>query len=371
MVRYLGNETISPKPRVRSCWKHERAFLKRECGWEIPKYRAMKKTKRKFNVVITGPSIANEAVELLSRTARVECTKPYPKPRELAQKLREGRSDALIVRTGRITSEVIEATPTLKVITKHGTGVDNIDVVAATRLKVPVLITPFANYESVAEHTLAFMFSLAKDIPQLDSRTRKGCWDKATYRGLELCNKTLGLIGFGRIGRRVSELVAPLHMNVLVYDPFLGARRLPRTVKRVKRLESLLKAADIVSLHCPLTERTKHLIGHREFRMMKRTAWLINTARGEVVDETAAVAALREGGIAAAALDTFRKEPPEDIQVLVNAGKTVLTPHIAGTTEESFRRMGMDAVRSVLTVLRGKKPKRECIFNPEAYSLPK
>jgi len=320
-----------------------------------------------FNVVITGPPIAKKAMDLLGKRCTVENTEPYLQPLELAQRLRDNNTDGLLVRMGRITGEVIRASSNLKVIAKHGTGVDNIDVDAATQLKIPVLITPFANYESVAEHVLGLMLSLAKDIPRLDARIRGGHWDKPHYRGVELCGKTLGLIGFGRIGRRVHELVAPLPMKVLVYDPFLQSDQIPPEVTWVEKLEELLKSADIISLHCPLTNETRNLIGRNEFKMMKKTAWLINTARGQVVSEEALVDALREGEIAAAGIDTFSKEPPEDIKVLCNAGKTVLTPHIAGITEESFERLGIEAVKNILTVLEGKMPDGECVVNAEVF----
>jgi len=320
-----------------------------------------------FNVVITGPPIAKKAMDLLGKRCTVENTEPYLQPLELAQRLRDNNTDGLLVRTGRITGEVIRASTNLKVIAKHGTGVDNIDIAAATELRIPVLITPLANYESVAEHVLGLMLSLAKDIPRLDGRVREEHWDKPHYRGVELCGRTLGLIGFGRIGRRVHELVAPLRMEVLVYDPFLQSDQIPSEVTRVEKLEELLKSADIISLHCPLTNETRNLIGRKEFKRMKKTAWLINTARGEVVNEEALVDALREGEIAAAGIDTFSKEPPEDIKALCNAGKTVLTPHIAGITEESFERLGIEAVKNILTVLEGKMPHGECVVNPEVF----
>jgi len=322
-------------------------------------------TNSRFSVVITGPPIANGAMELLCKTCTVENTKPYLKSSELAAKLRDMKADGLLVRMGQITGEVIKASPNLRVIAKHGTGVDNIDVGTATELRIPVLITPFANYESVAEHVLGLMLALSKDIPRLDARMREGHWDKPHYRGMELSTKTLGLIGFGRIGRRVSELVAPLRMKVLVYDPFLEPNQIPVDVKRVEELEELLKSADIVSLHCPFTRETRHLIGKNELKMMKKTAWNINTARGEVVDEEALIGALKEGDIAAAGIDTFSKEPPKDINSLSNAGKTVLTPHIAGITEESFERLGVEAAKNILTIFRGKIPDRECVVNRE------
>ncbi|MBU1205454.1 MAG: hydroxyacid dehydrogenase [Proteobacteria bacterium] len=318
-----------------------------------------------FIVVITGDNLAPEAMKILSEKCRVVFTGPYPQPSILAQKLREEKAHALILRTGKVPAEVVKASPDLKVIAKHGAGFDNIDVQTATALRIPVMTTATANYESVAEHTLGLMFALAKDIPRLDSRMHQGFWDKTQYRGVELYRKTLGLIGFGRIGRRVHELVAPLQMKVVVFDPFLPESGLPPMVTLVSQLDELLKAADIVSLHCPLTEQTRNLIGKRELGIMKKSVWLINTARGEVVDEEALIAALQEGKIAGAGIDTFRKEPPEDLRRLSEAGKVVLTPHIAAATEEAFARMGIEAAQNVMTILEGRRPDKKSLANPE------
>ena len=321
-----------------------------------------------LKVVVTGDAIAPEAMEILADQCRVVFTGPYPAPNLLARTLLEEKADGLIIRTGKATAEVINASPYLKVIAKHGVGFDNIDLPAATARKIPVMISATANYQSVAEHALALMFSLAKQIPWLDERMRRGIWDKTSFRGEELFRKSLGLIGFGRIGRRVYELVAPLEMKVWVYEPLLPDNRFPPTVTRVKHLEELLQVADIVSLHCPLTEQTRNLIGVRELGMMKKNAWLINTARGGVVDEEALIAALREGKIAAAGLDTFLKEPPEDVRRLCEAGRMVLTPHIGAGTGEAYVRMGTEAARNVLAVLLEGKPDPDYLVNPEALN---
>jgi len=325
----------------------------------------MKSERPAYSVVVTGDSLATEAMTLLEGTCRVLFSGPYPDPPKLAQMLRREKAQALILRTGKAPAEVIEASPELRVISKHGAGYDNIDVATATALRIPVMTSTTANYQSVAEHTLGLMLSLAKDIPRLDSRIRQGFWDKAQYRGVELFRKTLGLVGFGRIGRRVYELTVPLQMRVLVYDPFLGDRPLPPGVTRLTNLGELLSVADIVSLHCPLTEKTRNLIGEKELERMKKTAWLINTARGGVVDEEALIEALRGGEIAGAAIDTFRQEPPEDLRRLCEAGKVVLTPHIAAATEEAFTRMGVEAAQNVLTILQRKRPDGDRIVNPE------
>lgn len=318
----------------------------------------------KHMVVITG-KIAEEAMKILQPACDVVCTKPYLPPAEFVAQMAELKADALLVRgvSGKITREVMQASPNLRVIAKHGVGVDNIDVDAATALGIPVLNTPAANFDSVAEHVLAMMLALAKDLVYQDSRMREGHWDKMGSRGRELLNKTLGLVGYGRIGRRVRELVAPFRMKVLVYDPVLRPGGAGHDVTTVGKLDELLAAADIISLHCPLTEKTRGLIGRRELQLMKKTAWLINTARGAVVDEGALIAALKAGEIAGAGLDTFAKEPPEQLALLANAGKTVLSPHLGGVTDESYVRMGVAAAEGIMRVLSGGGPDPECWVN--------
>lgn len=325
----------------------------------------MDEAPSQFHVVITGDAVAAEAMEILSDRCRVVFTGPYPSPEVLAETMGSEQADALLIRTGKATAEVVKASPRLRVIAKHGVGYDNIDTRTATDLRIPVLISATANYQSVAEHTLGLMLSLAKQIPWLDARMRQGLWDKTTFRGEELFRKTLGLVGFGRIGQRVRELVAPLEMDVLVYEPFLPDHLFPPTVTRVARLEELLQAADIVSIHSPLTAQTRHLIDAPQLGMMKRTAWLINTARGGIVNEAALIAALRDGEIAAAGLDTFQTEPPEEVGRLAEAGRVVLTPHTGAATREAFIRMGVEAAQNVMTVLTTGKPDRDYLVNPE------
>src|SRR4030043_926889 len=183
-----------------------------------------------FRVVISGENLAPEAMKTLTEKCRVVFTGPYPQPSVLAQRLSEEKAHALILRTGKAPAEVVKASPDLKVISKHGVGFDHIDGAAATTLKIPGMTAATANYESVAEHTIGLMFSLAKDIPWLDNRIRQGFWDKTQFRGVELLRKPLGLVGFGRIGRRVQELVAPWQMKVWVFDPFLPKSSLPPLV---------------------------------------------------------------------------------------------------------------------------------------------
>jgi D-3-phosphoglycerate dehydrogenase len=326
---------------------------------------SMMSEKQLYRVVVTGDSLAPEAMKLLEGACRVVFAGPYPDPPKLAELLRRERAQGLILRTGKATAEVLQASPDLRIVAKHGVGYDSIDVPAATSLRIPIMISATANFESVAEHALGLMLCLAKDFPRMDARMHQGFWDKTQYRGVELFRKTLGVIGFGRIGRRVSQLAGPLQMKILISDPYIPEESIPAGIERVSRLEPLLEQADIVTLHCPLTEETRNLIGKSEFPRMKKTAFLINTARGGIVDEEALITALHGGQIAGAGIDTFGKEPPEDLRRLCEAGKLVLTPHTAASTDAAVTRMGMEAAQNTLTILEGKPPDIKSVVNPE------
>jgi D-3-phosphoglycerate dehydrogenase len=263
---------------------------------------------------------------------------------------------------------VQKAAPALQVICKHGTGTDNIDVAAATAAGIPVLYTPFANFESVAEHTLALMLSLARQIPQEDRRIRSGVFDKKHYGGLELNGKTLGLIGFGKIARRLCELVAPLRMRVLAYHPSAKPEPLPEYITKTADVMTVFREADVLSLHCPLTEQTRHLVNRETLAAMKRGALLVNTARGEIVNEADLLAALESGQLGGAALDVFEKEPLPADHPFVNMPQVICTPHVAGASDYSLRNMGMQSVQQVLAVLQGETPDPVVVVNPDVFN---
>jgi len=242
----------------------------------------------------------------------------------------------------------------MQIVVKHGVGVDNIDVAAATELGIPVAITARANFESVSEHALAMMLALAKALPRHDRRTRQGAWEKQAI-GTELLGKTLGLVGVGRTGRRLAELVQPLRMTVLGFDPYLPADRFPAGVRPVAALPELLAASDFVSVHCPLTPETRNLLGEAELRQMKPDAILVSTARGGIVNEAALARALQEDWIRAAGMDVFETEPvPTDLELLQIEERLLVSPHVAGVTQEAHLRMGTDAVEIVLQCLAGR-----------------
>lgn len=289
-----------------------------------------------------------------------------PEPTEQALRLAIRFVDAVIVRLCPVSAEAIEKAQRLRVIGRHGVGVDNVDLDAATRRGVPVVYAPQTNAVSVAEHTIAMMLALAKNLMRFDQELRIGRFQsRLVIRGIELEGKTLGVIGLGNIGRLVAEKCRKaFHMRVLGYDPYISPGLVPE-VELVENLEQLLREADVITLHVPLTEETRNLLGRRELALLKPTALLINTSRGAVVDEEALAEALHAGSIAGAALDVFSIEPPPPDHPILSAPNTLLSPHVAAHTEEALRRMALSVVEDVLAVLRGDKPHN--IANPEVY----
>lgn len=275
----------------------------------------------------------------------------------------------LLVRTAEIPASVIEAGKGLKVIARHGVGYDNINVAAATHRKIPVCITPRANALSVAEHVLTLMLALAKRIVEYDAATRKDHFEiRNSYGAVDLNAKVLGILGMGRIGTLVCKKAkAAFDMDVLAYDPLVPAEVIQQAGARaMSNVPDLLKAADVVTVHVPSTPKTKGLIGEAALRMMKPSAFLINTARGPLVDEAALVTALTERWIAGAGVDVFDPEPPTADNPLFALPNVILTPHSAGLTVECVIRMATHAAQAIVDVLEGRRP--EGVLNPEVFS---
>jgi len=274
----------------------------------------------------------------------------------------------VLVRMGKIGREAIERAPALRCLVKHGTGYDNIDIQAATSRGVLVAITPEANYNSVAEHALGLMIALAKNIPHMDRRLRTGYWDKASYSwGREICGKVVGIIGFGRVGRRLVDLLKPLNTKFYIYDPYVPLEDI-HIGEKVTSLEKLLINSDFVIVTCPRTDETYHLISFNELASMKRTAFLINISRGGIIDEKALIEALKKDLVAGVALDVFEQEPPPQESPLWKFPNTVFTPHIAGTTREASERMGISAVEFLIEYLIHGKVQEWKVVNKEILS---
>lgn len=265
----------------------------------------------------------------------------------------------LIVRTStRLGGETILAAEALEVIARTGAGVDNVDLEAATERGIPVCHTPEANTTTVAEHTLALILAVAKDLRRMDAAVRAGHWQaRDAARAADLRGKTLGVVGLGRIGSEVARLGACLGMEVLGYDPHV--RRLAEGIegRKARELAALFRDSDVVSLHVPLNEETRGLVGADLLRRMKPTAILINTSRGGVVDERALAEALAAGRPAAAGLDVFAEEPPPAESPLLALENVTVTPHAAALTAECRLRMHRQAVEGLLDVLEGRRPR--------------
>jgi D-3-phosphoglycerate dehydrogenase len=271
--------------------------------------------------------------------------------------------DAVIVGTDHVTAHVIRAANRLKVISKYGVGLDAIDLEAASRAGVVVAYTPGTSHIAVAELTIGMMFALARNIPQHNQIVRSGGWKRIA--GVELAGKTLGIIGLGRNGFEVAKRGHALEMHVLYYDPLRRPDLETQGWLTYLPCDGLLGEADFVTLHCPYTEETTNLIGEAELRAMKPSAYLINTARGEIVDEAALAQALRKGWIAGAASDAFVHEPPTG-SPLLELDNFLACPHVGGATQEAQERTAIMAARNVVLVLQGCRPL--AVANPDVYS---
>lgn len=259
---------------------------------------------------------------------------------------------ALLVGVDPVTERVMEAAPELKVIAKHGVGVDNIDIAAARRRGIVVTNAPGSNTQAVADLVWGLLLAVARGIPQADRITRQSRWDRVV--GCEVWEKTIGIIGTGRIGLAVAHRARGFHMRILAYDPWPNTEAATQLGIIYTSLDDLLRESDFVSLHAPLTSGTYHLINEERLRLMKKEAILINTARGELVDEEALYLALKNGWIKAAALDVFTEEPPTN-SPLLELDNVVVTPHIGAYTREANLRMGLAAAKSIIQVLKGER----------------
>ena len=313
-------------------------------------------------VLVTEP-LADEALARLRASAEVDVREGLS-PEELERII--GEYDALIVRSRtKVTDAILKAGSRLQVVARAGSGVDNIDVEAATRRGVLVVNAPDGNTVAVAEHALGLMLALVRHIAAADAAIKAGGWPKGSLMGAELRGKTLGIIGLGRIGTALARRAAALEMRIIAHDPFVSVEHAARLGVEMMPLDDLLRQADVVSIHIPGGEHTRKLLNAEKLALMKPTAYLINCARGGIVDEEALEAALAEGRLAGAALDVFSREPPVGLE-LVRSPKTVCTPHLAASTEEAQRSCSLEVAEQVLDVLSG-RPAR-CAVNAPALS---
>ncbi len=274
--------------------------------------------------------------------------------------------DALVVRSEtRVTARVLEAASALKVVGRAGVGVDNIDLNAATRRGVIVVNAPRGNIIAAAEHTVALILALARNVAQADASVRRGEWTRSRFTGVEIRDKVLGVIGLGNIGSEVAKRAQGLEMSVVAYDPVVPAERAEMFNVELVSLEELLARSDFISLHVPLVEATRNLIDARRLALCKPTARLVNCARGGIVNEADLFAALRDGVIAGAAFDVFEHEPVGE-SPLLSLPNFVATPHVAASTAEAQASVGVDVANEVAAVLAGELPR----YAVNAPSLP-
>lgn len=304
--------------------------------------------------VLITEKLADAGVEMLKEEFEVDVLLDLS-PEELLEKI--GAYDGLIIRSAtRVTAEVIERADNLKAIGRAGIGVDNIDIEAATKRGVIVANAPESNTVAAAEHTLGLMLAAARRIPAADATLRAGEWKRSAFKGVEVDEKTLGLIGLGHVGAIVARGALGMGMRVLAYDPYVSEDRMrSMNVERAETTDEVFENADFVSLHVPRTPQTVGLVNEATLVKMKPTAFLINVARGGIVDETALYNALKEGEIAGAALDVFAEEPTTDSPIF-SLPNVVVTPHLGASTAEAQDRAGITAAEQVAVALRGAVP---------------
>lgn len=298
-------------------------------------------------VIVTGADIAPQALEVLANFDVVYAgTKPQRD--DLIALCRHHDPVAIIVRYGSVDDAVMQAAPSLKVISKHGSGTDTIDKAAAAQRGIAVRAAAGANAAAVAEQALALMLACAKSVVRLNERMHAGFWDKATHKSLELRGRTVGLVGLGAIGQRFARMCDALEMKVIGFDPFAGS--LPSYIRKVE-LDSIWAESDVISLHCPLTPENRDLVNAQTLQRCRDGVLLVNTARGGLVNEADLVQALASGKVAAAGLDSFAVEPISPAHVFSGLPNAILSPHIGGVTGDAYISMGVGAARNVVDVL--------------------
>jgi D-3-phosphoglycerate dehydrogenase len=313
--------------------------------------------------ILVADPLAEDGLERLRRAGEVTVVSKLDES-ELVRRIPE--FDALVVRSEtRVTAPVIEAGRKLRVVGRAGVGVDNIDVSAATSKGIVVVNAPRGNIVAAAEHTMALLFALARWVPQADASMKRGEWTRSKFVGTEIRGKTIGVIGLGNVGSEVAKRAHGLEMDVIAYDPVVSVERAELFNVALVTLNDLLERADFVTVHVPLVDSNRNLIGRSQLALMKPTARLINTARGGIVDEAALCEALQSGRLAAAAADVFETEPPEK-SALLELPNFVATPHIAASTVEAQVSVAFDVAEEVAAVLAGDLPR----FAVNAPALP-
>lgn len=318
--------------------------------------------------VIVNEKVSPDALNILRQAAEVVYI-PSGDHEEIKKALTD-ITGIMLDTTIKFTPELMDSAPDLKVISRTGTGVDNVDVPAATERGIMVLHTPDANTVTVAEHTVALIGALTKHLVFLDSETREGKFKVARryYLPVDLDGKTLGIIGYGRIGKQVAKkCMGAFNMKVIIYDPYISDDVIAPGVIRYNDEEKVYKEADVISLHVPMTDETRKHVDVKLLSLMKPSAYLVNTARGMIVDEAYVCKMLDEGKLAGAGFDVLANEPPLDDELFLRNPKTIVSPHSAALTTECTVRVACEAAQGIVDYLEGKKPKS--IFNRKGLNL--
>jgi len=300
--------------------------------------------------VLVSDSLSEKGIEILEKGAEVD-VRTGMSPEELKTCI--GEYDALVVRSQtQVTEEVISAAENLKIIGRAGVGVDNIDVEAATQRGIIVINAPEGNMISAAEHTIAMMMAMSRNIPQANQSMRAGKWDRKLFMGVEVRGKTLGVVGLGRIGAEVTKRAQGLEMNILAYDPFISEERAASLGVKLTTVEDIVINADYITVHTPLTKDTKNLIDREEFEKAKSGVRIINCARGGIINEKALAEAVASGKVAAAAIDVYTSEPPTG-SPLLDQDNIIVTPHLGASTKEAQVNVAVDVAEQIINFNQG------------------
>ena len=303
--------------------------------------------------VLVSDQIAEEGIRILGQYATVDIQLELS-PEDLQSIIKN--YDGLVVRSQtKVTNSIIDSADKLRVIGRVGVGVDNIDVDSATRHGIVVVNSPEGNIISTAEHTIAMLLSLVRHIPQAHGQLHSGVWNRS-FKGVQVRNKLMGIVGLGRVGSEVADMAQGLHMDIIAYDPMVSESRADKLGIQMVSLDDLLARADFITVHVPLSPATRGLIGSEQLKLMKPTTMIINCARGGIVDEVALYEALERRQVAGAAIDVFSEEPAAN-NILLKSDKVITTPHLAASTVEAEKSAGIDIADQVAAVLRGDQPK--------------
>ena len=310
-------------------------------------------TTQSFTVLVTAQHLVSEAQKILKDAGgRIEFMVDPIDEESLTRRLSDGDIDAVLMRGSKpFTAGVLAAATGLKIIAKNGAGIESVDLEEAARRGIAVTVSAGANADAVAEHAIAMMLSLVRDLPKLDRTVRAGGWEGTAWQGRDFRASVVGILGYGSIGRSTARLAAALGAKVIVMD---ATRADADDFDMASDLDDFLRRVDILSLHCPLTEQTRSLIGKRELALMKAGSIIVNTARGPVIDEAALIESLRSGHLGGVGLDTFEIEPLQAASPLRELANVILTPHVAGVTRQAALHVAINTATNIVEYLSGR-----------------